>query len=320
MPVNIFSTYSTGENRVTASILAVLQSLSLQRMERILQALTATDRNFVQFINQPSAGSEGVPDALIFASFRLVVETKIRPGMVQIAQLERHLRDLKADHHTERTKLLVVITPDDSIPKQCSNLRDQGEPVVWASFENLNQAINEILADTQESISEREVFLLRELQAMFRNDGLIAAEGDVVIVAARSAWPEYLKHHVYVCQPMRSFQAVSRMGFYSEGQIQASIPKIIGREESVEFRRGIHSGRVGDIVERMLDEGSREEGQFFKIVFLSSPESDETLQLSKPIINDLKVASGRTWAFTLSQRYTQVEKLKKANRTTDLID
>src|SRR5688572_29660118 len=39
MATNLFSTYSTGENRVTASILAVLQSLSLRRTERILGAL-----------------------------------------------------------------------------------------------------------------------------------------------------------------------------------------------------------------------------------------------------------------------------------------
>ena len=39
MPDSIFSTYRTGENRVTASILAVLRSLALQRTERLLGAL-----------------------------------------------------------------------------------------------------------------------------------------------------------------------------------------------------------------------------------------------------------------------------------------
>ncbi len=33
MPDSIFSTYRTGENRVTASILAVLRSLAIQRTE-----------------------------------------------------------------------------------------------------------------------------------------------------------------------------------------------------------------------------------------------------------------------------------------------
>ena len=39
MPTNIFSSYKTGENRVTASILAVLQSLSLGRLNRLIGAL-----------------------------------------------------------------------------------------------------------------------------------------------------------------------------------------------------------------------------------------------------------------------------------------
>jgi len=40
MGSSLFSTYSPGENRVTASILAVLRSLSLGRIERMLGAPT----------------------------------------------------------------------------------------------------------------------------------------------------------------------------------------------------------------------------------------------------------------------------------------
>ena len=36
MAINLFSTYKTGENRVTASILAVLRALSIGRVERLL--------------------------------------------------------------------------------------------------------------------------------------------------------------------------------------------------------------------------------------------------------------------------------------------
>ena len=43
MPDSIFSTYRTGENRVTASILAVLRSLALHRIERLLGALRSKD-------------------------------------------------------------------------------------------------------------------------------------------------------------------------------------------------------------------------------------------------------------------------------------
>jgi hypothetical protein len=68
MATNIFSTYSTGENRITASILAVLQSLALQRTERLLGALLEqADFELIRFENQPAKGGKGVPDAIIYA-------------------------------------------------------------------------------------------------------------------------------------------------------------------------------------------------------------------------------------------------------------
>lgn len=55
MTTNIFSTYSTGENRVTASIIAVLQSLSLSRIETLLGALLEqSEFELVRFQNQPN--------------------------------------------------------------------------------------------------------------------------------------------------------------------------------------------------------------------------------------------------------------------------
>ena len=72
---NIFSTYFQGENRVTSSIMAVIRSLSLDLIERILGALLEqSELEFVRFENQPSKGGDGVPDAVIQSSFRLLVD------------------------------------------------------------------------------------------------------------------------------------------------------------------------------------------------------------------------------------------------------
>jgi hypothetical protein len=57
---SIFSTYSTGENRVTASFLAVLRALSLDRMQRLLGSLMEhSDFELIRFENQPSKGGAG---------------------------------------------------------------------------------------------------------------------------------------------------------------------------------------------------------------------------------------------------------------------
>ena len=90
---SIFSTYSTGENRVTASVLAVLRSLSLGRIERLLAAILGeSEFELVRFQNQPSKGGAGVPDAIIHSSFRMLIETKTVRNALHRPLIERHWR------------------------------------------------------------------------------------------------------------------------------------------------------------------------------------------------------------------------------------
>ena len=80
--------------------------------------------------------------------------------------------------------------------------------------------------------------LLRELQRMLMDEELIASSTDVVVVAARRAWPEYNELHAYICQPKRSFQQVKRVAFYSDGQIYPLVPLILKSEDEVEMKKG----------------------------------------------------------------------------------
>lgn len=331
MAINIFSTYSTGENRVTASILAVLQSLALQRTERLLGALLEqSDFQLVRFENQPAKGGKGVPDAIIVSSIHLLVETKIVRNAVDDKQLRQHLK--RFDDVMEASKVLLVITPDEQGPSVIEELNNQliqerkDYRVAWTSFAALDQSINDLILDVQEVVSEREEFLLRELQAMLLNEGLIATANDVVVVAARDAWPEYLKFHAYICQPDRSFQPVQRMAFYTQGQIFPLVPKILVRpecDERVELspEKYEHDPQLKALIERLLvDTPRRVKGQFNKIVFLSAPDSSDTVVLGGPILNDLTADSGRTRAYTQGQTYTSLERLRTAKMTSDLID
>ncbi len=101
---SIFSTYSTGENRVTASFLAVLRSLSLDRIQRLLGALLEqSEFESIRFENQPSKGGAGVPDAIIQSNVRLLVETKTERNAVDPAQIDRHLARLDVADETATT-------------------------------------------------------------------------------------------------------------------------------------------------------------------------------------------------------------------------
>lgn len=312
---NIFSTYSQGENRVTSSIMAVIRSLSLDRIERIFGALLEqSELEFVRFENQPSKGGDGVPDAIIQSSFRLLVETKTEHDGLNRPQLERHLARL--DNANEQTKLLLILTPDDTRPAIVDELDD--DRAIWSSFALLCQAIDELLADNKEVVSEREAYLLRELQAMLEAEGLLADRNDVVVVAARRAWNAYNKNCAYICQPNRSFRRVKRIGFYSEGSICPLVPMILEKYDDVLLERGANEGALGELVDRILVGDEKRAGQRNMIFLLSAPDASETLDLGQSIPNDKKSKTGKNTAFTMSQRYVTSEALVVAKKTTDL--
>ena len=315
MSEGLFSTYRGGENRVTASTLAVLRSLSISRVERLLGALLEQPEfQLVRFSNQPSRGGEGVPDAEIAASLRLLVETKLQPNTISVEQLKRHLRRL--DDGAERSRGLLVLTPDESRPAVLSDIND--DRLTWTSFAALDQAIDELLADKTEVVSEREAFLLRELQALLENEGLVRSARNVVVVAARRAWPEYRRLHAYVCQPGRAFQTVQYLAFYTDGEIKPVVPRVVEVHDSVVAEEGRYEGPLGDVVDRMIDLGLRATGAEHKIFVLSDADAEDTAKLTGPVANDLRGTTGRPIAFTQGHRYVSLESLLGA-RTTSVL-
>lgn len=313
----LFSTYKTGENRVTATILAVLQSITLNLSEQLLGSLIGdSDFELVHFKNQHADNKSGIPDAIIRSDVFLLLETKIQTGAVQLPQLQRHLS--RIEDSKAGSKWLVVLTPDVRIPNEIEQLQALKQPVVWASFQMLDQAINEILEEKMQVVSEREQFLLRELQVMLAEEKLTVDSGTAAIVAARSAYEEYLQHSVYVCQPNRPFRNVERLGFYSGGAIQLHIPRILESHDEVEFAVGVHSGALGRVVDKFCEIQKREIGRVYKVMILSGPDSPETVRLPKTIPNDKTSQTGKTTAFTMSQRYVALDKLQRAKYTSEV--
>jgi hypothetical protein len=194
--------------------------------------------------------------------------------------------------------------------------------LAWASFAALDQVIDELLEDPREVTSEREAYLLRELQRMLVEEKLIGPATDVVVVPARHAWPEYNRFSAYVCQPKRGFQPVKRIAFYSSGQIHPLVPLILEMHESVLFEAGRHKGALGRLVDSMLGDPSltrKQAGQRYKVMLLTAPDDSRTLRLKKPIANDLVSKGGWVSAFTQNQRYVPLQRLQAATRTSELI-
>lgn len=128
----LFSSYRTGENRVTASMLAVFERINASVLERLLAgASEESSLTFVKFANQP-AGIEGtVPDAEISASFHYIFEVKTEPNALRGKQLDGHLgRFAGTTHKDER---LIVITPDPEQPSIISERAEQPLPAQRAT-------------------------------------------------------------------------------------------------------------------------------------------------------------------------------------------
>lgn len=352
MPNPLFSRYSQGENRVTASILAVFERISFALVERILQILCEEPNiPLLEIRNQIRLrGAGGVPDGAIQASFAYWIETKVVQNAIGLdhqlpdgrkvnRQINDHFDGLEKLQNTGKKKLLVL-TPDYEEPEAIKNMASA--LVVWTSFNDLYAAIAEITATDESWLtssssppSEQERFLLRELVQMLLAERLVnSGKSDaVLIVPARSAIEDYQNFSVYVCQPKRSFQRVEYIGFYHSGVIDKRIAKIL--HESVEeielTKEGINNPldttqfslevkqKLHDLVEKLEGAGSAGHrlGGTFKVFFLSPPlGSSDTIHLSQDIKNDLKSQSGRPTAFVQGHRYVPLSSLQKNPATT----
>lgn len=303
-------------------MIAVFQRLELSLLERLLGAVAQESAlQLVAFVNQPAGVGASIPNARMSAHFDYWFETKTVPNALGQKQLSEHYKNLTPEAKHER---LFIVTPDPERPPILDSLDD--ERVIWFNFRTMSDAIDEILDDTTTFVGEQTRFLLRELQQLFIEDGLLDV-ADVVVVAARFAWDEYNEHGVYVCQPDRSFRpGLTHMGFYAHSAIQPKIARILDqRPESVTFDSAtVKERRAGDPIDQRIAEaievslegGTRSAGQPYRVFILSPSDDLDTVSLDNPIKNTTKAASGRTFAWTMGQRYTRLSALTKPGITT----
>jgi hypothetical protein len=320
----LFSTYRQGENRVTSSMLAVFERIDLTLLESLLAAAAGeASLAMVTFANQPAGRGHSVPDARISAHFSYWFEVKTTRNALAAHQLSEHLANLK----TEGDDRLFLITPDAEQPEVVAR---SGDPrVVWFNFRSLFDAIDRTAFDPAVGVSEQHRFLLRELEALLIDDGLVDND-DVVVVAARFAYPEYLRRNLYICQAERAFRGgLTHMAFYSDGAIQVEVPRIRYREDLVNFtdeeaaRRssGSESDRaIAAAIQEDLRSGLREDGKAYQVFLLTPPQDSDTVTLTRRIVNDTVAASGRPWAWTMSQRYASLTDLRRSgvSRTSEV--
>lgn len=322
----LFSTYRTGENRVTSSMMAVFERLDLALVREILAgAFGAGDElRAVTFENQVVADG-AVPDARISGHFAWWFETKTTRGSYLADghnrdQLIAHSGLLAADPDAQ----LFVITPDPVRPAWFDGFGGRiplsvAPRIIWLSFRAIASTIEGIMRESERLLSEQSRFLLAELLQLFEADGLLTND-DTVIVAAREAWPFYLQSSAYTCQPNRTFrEGLTHLGFYAEGAIQPFVPKILQpprpkvlfTRENARALRQAGDQEIAQVIERALETSYYREDQAasHEVFILSPKDSDETVKLDAPVVNDSTTATGKPSAWTMGQRYTSIDRL-----------
>ena len=96
------------------------------------------------------------------------------------------------------------------------------------------------------------------------------------------------------------------------------MPKILGEIDEI-FKEEIEARADLDETRRAQLRALSSSGQWSdkaKIIFLSPPDSPDTLVLPHDIINNLTSNAGRPIAFTQGQRYVSLSRLEKAPNTT----
>lgn len=316
MGQSIFSTYTQGENRVTSSIIQVLKNLPINVVEHFLRMFSESDvKEFFHFTNQVK-GVGSKPDAGISANFNLLFETKMVPNSIQNKQLSEHLKLVK-----DNSAILVYLTPDQTKPKVLDDKK-----VVWKSFQDLHDLITELMNEPTLILSERDQFLLRNLQDLFSESELLSKINEVTVVAARKAWPDYNDHGVYVCQAGRSFRPTPFLGFYAEGKIQKHIAKIHKRMDGFVFSDEsfdknpdlLKNPKLKEKLTKWLTANQWAKNDTLQVFDLSTIDDTETEILQNSIKNDLTNSSEQGYAYTQGQRYVLLSKLKSAKTTTDL--
>ncbi len=318
MTTPLFSIYKQGENQVTATLLAVLQRLSFLNVDRIFGALLGeTGFNLVVFENQPK-GKDSTPDAKIGARRFVWVETKTERGAVDLSQIHRHLNAVDGGD------ILLLLTPDETRPDSLP------DAVAWSNFNILADAIAETLKDEEDPPSEKEAFLLRELNLMVENRGLInSTVTRVLVVAARDAWPIYANGELsaYISHPRPFRASATHIAFYAGGKIQPLVPKIKLTVDELKLTEDGISNLEGEqkaLAEDLLTGIARHPKRLFqgftgKVLFLSGPDDGETVRLVGPIANNAEDKNGKRVPFTYgAPRYVTLESLKAASTTSQL--
>ncbi|MGQ7296570.1 hypothetical protein [Quadrisphaera sp. KR29] len=221
---------------------------------------------------------------------------------------------------------VLVVTGDRTRPPWVDELAAApgGDPgpaplVAWCSSAHLADVVDAALAGRlpQARVTQHARELLTELLAYWDVHGLRSLH-DTVVVAGRTAWPEYLRTGAVISEPGRELRGgTTHVGFSVEGALTGLVPAVQAVHPGVRFtaasaQRHREQGReqLADVIEASLAGHTRAEGAAYDVVLLSGPDSPSTVRLGSGV-PDTGSTARAGWA--PARRYAHLDDLRAAS-------
>lgn len=300
--ISIFGEYKQAENRVTAAFLQICKVGGEDFIRFLTNQLNIQLPSSEIEIHSQVKGNETTPDGLLESSFsfRLFVESKIKPNSVNSTQLAGHKKQI-----SKSTDFLLYLTPDDQKPAILGQTH-------WTNWTTIITTFNDYLQTVQLADKQLLEFLVQHFNTLLDNLNLLGQTWDLnnenVIVLAGS-WAEgvALNYGYYICQNKRSLKPARYLAFFNNNQIRHVFEILKTPEDDVNL---LSRPEFTTYIQQAEPDYS---GDFRKVFTLRLVES------VGPIINDSIDKNGRPCPYTYGQpRYTTLPILQSVTKTSQL--
>jgi len=316
--LSIFGDYKQMENRVTTALLHILnvggEELIRFIMNRLNRDLPSSEINISAQDKQESS----VPDGTLECSFKfkIFIESKIQTNAINPSQLESHKELVKGIEEN----VLLYITTDLKKP----DILD--DKISWANWGNILKWLEEYIETNDINEGDLLYYLYDNFETLLVNSQLITPEWNSeknsrVVVFAGGVFGEViaLKYNLYFCPSTRNIKPSGYVCFYRNWRIKHCF-KI--NESPIESANLLD---IHEILEYFKESGilNKEKEKPEEFSWIREPHKlfklGEKVDINK-IENDIKNERGIPIPFLYgNQRYTTIEKLKGASKTSQLL-
>lgn len=292
---SIFGEYSKDEDKITAALLQIIQICGADLIRELFDEI-GDDVDFS--INTQVVEEASRPDGELCSNFHVYIESKRKPfgRKHDIEQLNNHVQLAKS-----KSASLVYITPDKERPKALSGYNN----VYWTNWTTVIERLNNynVLFN-----KELVAFLAGQFELLVNNlvdmNTLDAdAKDRVIILGGRYGENVALTYGFYACQPNRSFKEAGYMAFCYNKDISYYFPILEGPKQVDSLEGEEWVSWKNKIFSQMLTPLDKTPHTIFK--------------LGNPVKVSIKHTQPN--AFARKQRYTTIDKLKKAKTTDELL-